>query len=137
MTISGWDHTSGVQGDEVTSVPADPSQARTCKSFTRFHPQEFFGEAWHAHVPTPEDWERTRVCGEGNPMTRPQDGTGEVFIERREGGGDLWRAAWMCVDERDVLIASELGPDAATLVQCIAWAVHDAKPARVSINLLT
>ncbi|MGO4604648.1 hypothetical protein [Terrabacter sp. 2YAF2] len=70
-------------------------------------------------------------------MTRPQDGTGEVFIERREGGVDLWRAAWMCVDERDVLISSELGPDAATLVQCIAWAVHAAKPARVSINLVT
>jgi hypothetical protein len=66
-------------------------------------------------------------------MTRPQDGTGEVFIERRDGM-DGWRAAWMCSDERDVLTASELGPNCATLDECIAWALHEARPARVSIN---
>lgn len=137
MTISGWDHNSEAEGDDVTGSSAGPSKPGSSHSFTRFHPQEFFGEDWHAHVPTSEDWERTRVCGEGHPMTRPEDGTGEVFIERREPGADVWRAAWMCIDERDVLIASELGPDCATLVQCIAWAVHGVKPARVSINLAT
>jgi hypothetical protein len=43
----------------------------------------------------------------------------------------------MHTDERDVMIASALGPHGATLVECIVWALQEANPARVSINLLT
>src|SRR6478609_3249308 len=80
----------------------------------------------------------TRRRPPNNSVTRfhPQEFFGEVFIERCPGT-DAWRAAWMCMDERDVMIASELGPQSATLVQCISWAILGAKPARVSINLLT
>ncbi|GAA3710110.1 hypothetical protein GCM10022399_28710 [Terrabacter ginsenosidimutans] len=132
MTISGPDR-DWVANDHDT---ASGHRERTNSSFKRFHPQAFFGEDWHAHVPASEDWDPDRVCPEGNPMTRPKDGTGEVYVERRDGM-DAWRAAWMCVDEREVLTASELGPSCATLDECIAWALHEARPARVSINLLT
>lgn len=136
MTISGSDRDPADNDHDLVSGVAHPNGRPSNGSFTRFHPQEFFGEDWHGHVPASGDWDRARVCPEGNPMTRPQDGAGEVFIERSPGT-DTWRAAWMHIDERDVMIASELGPQSATLVQCISWAIQGAKPARVSINLLT
>jgi len=136
MTMGGSDHDFAANDHDLTNGAADTRRRPPNNSVTRFHPQEFFGEDWRPQVPTSEGWDPTRVCPVGTPMTRPQDGTGEVFIERCPGT-DTWRAAWMCMDERDVMIASELGPQSATLVQCISWAIQGVKPARVSINLLT
>lgn len=119
------------QDDEPVDGSPDASPGAIHGSFRRVHPREFFGPGWEP----PGRGPGSPALPKG-PLPRPQEGTGVVIIERREQDLSTWHAAWEQLDGEGVLIASVLGPAVATLEECIDWALHGVKAARVSINLL-
>lgn len=135
MTKMPDDDEDGPAEPDINGSPEDdPNAVRG--TFIRLHPREFFGEAeWerrvrasqHSPVPDlegmPTEWE---------PPPRPTEGTGIVDIERREDI-DAWAADWIGPVVDGTVTTGLAGPHSGTLEECVAWALKETRPARITI----
>jgi hypothetical protein len=116
----------------------DPNAVRG--SFTRVHPREFFED---------EEWERRTRASQAaapkpdlegmsttwKPPPRPADETGQVNIEPHEDM-DAWAADWIGPVVDGTVTTGRAGPHRDTLDECLAWALRETKPARITIYLV-
>lgn len=120
-------------GPHIWGNPDDPGVAGTFTRLTRDEFTRLYGtHQWfiaEESIDVPD-----RPIEPYVELPVPPDGTGSVIIEKRPDGID-WTTDWLGDPVDNAITMGLAGPHRGTMEECIDWALHEAKPARIVIHL--